>query len=111
MFIRNIALCVIILCVVSLCVGLPFAEAHHGTDVENNALITAERNLTTAYNRKADWYRAYNNADSIVSTLLGQLLLIFSLCSLTSIAQLPTRIERLQGLLDSTEYTGSISTC
>ncbi len=35
------------------------------------------------------------------------LLLIFSLCSLTSLAQLATTIERFEGLLDSTENTGS----
>jgi len=72
MFMRNIVLCAIILCVASLCVGLPFAEAHHGTRDENEELKTAKTNLDNAWKQQNRLDKEYNNAESIVSTLLGQ---------------------------------------
>lgn len=52
MFIRNIALCVIIFCLASFFVGLPFAEAHLGTPAEEHELDEAEVDRDNAYDEE-----------------------------------------------------------
>lgn len=53
MFVRKIALCVVLLCLLSLFVGLPFAEAHLGTKAEELKLDEAKDDLESALEQKA----------------------------------------------------------
>ena len=72
MFVRNIALCVIIFCLASLFAGLPFAEAHPGTKEFEDAFDDAKRKRGNAYREEERWETRHSEAKSIVDDLLGK---------------------------------------
>ena len=72
MFMRNIALCVIILCIASLFVGLPFAEAHPTTEEFVADFKEAEQDRDTALRQQVKWRNRHTKAKAIVDDLLGK---------------------------------------
>lgn len=70
MFVRNIALGVIILCLVSLFVGVPFAKAH--SDTGTGILREPVRQRDNAYDERDEWLKEYDRAKEIVEALLGE---------------------------------------
>ncbi|MYJ54466.1 MAG: hypothetical protein F4090_06145 [Nitrospira sp. SB0672_bin_25] len=71
MFVKKIALCMILFCLAPLFIGVPFAEAHRGTQDEIDALKEAEKNLDSAKEQKAKWSKKYTAAKGVVDGLLS----------------------------------------
>ncbi|MYA28916.1 MAG: hypothetical protein F4Z24_06380 [Nitrospira sp. SB0666_bin_27] len=71
MFVKKIALCVVLLCLASLFIGVHFAEAHLGTDTEEHALKEAEKNRKNALDSQKEWAKKYTAAKGVVDGLLS----------------------------------------
>lgn len=71
MFFRKIALFVFFLCLASLFVGVPFAEAHQGTDAEKEALQTARDDYESALKSKAEWKKKYTDTKGLLDDILS----------------------------------------
>lgn len=65
MFVRKLALCVVLFCLVSLFVGVPFAKAHL------DAIFEAKRQSDNADDERDKWEKRYNGAKAAVDTLLA----------------------------------------
>ena len=70
MFVRKIALCMILLCLASLFVGLPFVEAHNGVETEQSQLGNAVRQRENALKFQKSWREKHKEAKASVDMLL-----------------------------------------
>ncbi len=72
MIMRNIVLCVTLFCLASLFLGVPFAEAHRGTQDALEKLDEAKDDLINAYDERDKWKGRYEGAYEAVKTLLAE---------------------------------------
>ena len=72
MIMRNIVLCVTLFCLASLFLGVPFVEAHRGTQDELDKLDEAKEDRDNAYDERDKWKGRYDGAKAAVDTLIAE---------------------------------------